>query len=257
MAAGDRHGLDDEGPDLARELLELLGAETPEIGRPGDGVEQGGDPSTLPPGPELRDITRTLRGLTGDFRGTHPGESFAPILEAARADAPWAYARLYEWLAGPVAGYLRAQGAPDADDLTSEVFLGVFQGLGRFEGTAEQFRSWVFTIAHRRLTDDRRRRGRRGTAVPLDEAAVPAVPGADGAALDRLGGTWVTEALAGLAPDQRDVLLLRVLADLTGEQVADALGTRPGAVKALQRRGLAALRRKIDAGAYPSEALGR
>lgn len=201
---------------------------------------------------------RTLPGLTGDSLGTH-AESFEAVVDAARADAPWAYARLYEWLAGPVAGYLRSQGAAEPDDLTSEVFLGVFRGLSRFEGTAEQFRSWVFTIAHRRLTDERRRRGRRAPSVPLDDAPVVPAAGADseGEALARVGSAWVDEALAGLAPDQRDVLLLRVVADLTVEQVAEALGKRPGAVKALQRRGLAALRRNLPAGAYPSEALGR
>jgi hypothetical protein len=45
-----------------------------------------------------------------------------------------------------------------------------------------------------------------------------------------------------LAPDQRDVLLLRVLGELTVEEVAGVIGKSPGAVKALQRRGLAAIK---------------
>ena len=93
--------------------------------------------------------------------------------------------------------------------------------------------------------------------MPLDDAPPLASGDAERSALDRVGATWVDEALATLAPDQRDVLLLRVVADLTVEQVADALGKRPGAVKALQRRGVAALRRTLPAEAYPSEALGR
>ena len=44
-------------------------------------------------------------------------------------------------------------------------------------------------------------------------------------------------------PDQRDVLLLRILGDLTVDQVADVLGKSAGAVKQLQRRGLEAIRR--------------
>ncbi len=54
-------------------------------------------------------------------------------------------------------GYLRVQGAREPEDLTSEVFLGAFRGLSGFSGDEDQFRSWVFTIAHRRLTDERRR----------------------------------------------------------------------------------------------------
>ena len=52
--------------------------------------------------------------------------------------------------------------------------------------------------------------------------------------------------IARLSPDQQSVVLLRVIADLTVEQVARVIGKRPGAVKALQRRGLAALEREIS-----------
>ena len=57
-------------------------------------------------------------------------------------------------------GYLRIQGASDPEDLANEVFLGVFQRIGDFAGEEDRFRSWVFTIAHSRLIDDRRRTSR-------------------------------------------------------------------------------------------------
>ena len=69
--------------------------------------------------------------------------------------------------------------------------------------------------------------------------------------LDRLGGEWVREVLQRLAPDQREVLLLRVLGDLTVEQIAAQLGKTPGAVKQLQRRGLASARRLLEAEGVP------
>ena len=53
--------------------------------------------------------------------------------------------------------------------------------------------------------------------------------------------------LAVLSPDQRDVVLLRIVADLSVEEVARLTGKREGAVKALQHRALAALRRHLDA----------
>jgi RNA polymerase sigma-70 factor (ECF subfamily) len=71
---------------------------------------------------------------------------------------PWAFERLYADLAPVVAGYLRVQGAAEPEDLTSEVFLGVFTGIDSFEDSETQFRSWVFTIAYSRLVDERRRR---------------------------------------------------------------------------------------------------
>jgi RNA polymerase sigma-70 factor (ECF subfamily) len=55
----------------------------------------------------------------------------------------------------------------------------------------------------------------------------------------------VQSVLETLSEDQRAVLLLRVVGDLSIEEVAKAIGKRPGAVKALQRRGLAAIRREL------------
>ena len=121
----------------------------------------------------------------------------------------------------------------------------MFRGLATFEGTEQQFRSWVFTIAHRRLLDERRRAARR----PPIAAAPPGldVPGGDAEreALDLLGEQWVQRLSARLSTDQRTVLLLRVIADLTAEQVAQITGKSVGAVRALQRRGLDTLRRII------------
>ncbi len=171
------------------------------------------------------------------------GEQFDSVLQAAQLDAGWAYDRLYRWLSPSVCGYLRMQGAADPEDLTSEVFLGAFQAIGSFEGGEAQFRSWVFTIAHRRLQDERRRLARHPHLAEIDPELT--VPGGDveREALDALGAQWVVRASAALSPDQRTVLLLRVVADLTAEQVAAITGKRVGAVRALQRRGLGAMRR--------------
>jgi RNA polymerase sigma factor (sigma-70 family) len=171
-------------------------------------------------------------------------EPFERVLAAAQADAPWAYERLYRSLSPSVCGYLRIQGAADPEDLTSEVFLGAFRGIGAFAGDEAQFRSWVFTIAHRRLTDERRARSCR----PLLAAAEPPeIAGGDveEEALRRLSADRVRTLCAGLAPDQADVLLLRLVSCLTVEAVAGILGKSPGAVKALQRRGLCALRKEL------------
>jgi RNA polymerase sigma factor (sigma-70 family) len=180
----------------------------------------------------------------------HLGASFPEVLAAARADAPWAYQRLYDAYGGPVAGYLRAQGAEDPDSLTNDVFLRAFDNVATFEGDEARFRSWVFTIAHHRLIDDRRRRSRRPQRSddPVEEVQVGTDVAAEVDALVNLGSEQVATLLERLSPDQRDVLVLRIVGDLTVEQVAEAVGKRPGAVKALQRRGLASLRRLLEEG---------
>ncbi len=180
------------------------------------------------------------------------GLAFEEVLAAARQGAGWAYTRLYDSLAPAVAGYARAQGAGDPEDLTSEVFLAAFSRLGSFAGDEAQFRSWVFTIAHRRVIDDRRARTRRPPPQSLDVGEKgpyrgPVSGSAEDHAVDAMGMQRIRDVLDRLAPDQRDVIALRVVADDLVEQVAAMLGKQPGAVKALQRRGLASLRRLLAA----------
>jgi RNA polymerase sigma factor (sigma-70 family) len=123
----------------------------------------------------------------------------------------------------------------------------VFTGLNSFDGSEAQFRSWVFTIAHRKLIDERRRLARRrwspaGDLVEFDQT------GGDVEldALDELGSQRIVEWCAQLSADQREVLVLRVLGDLTVDQVAAIVGKSSGAVKALQRRALSALRQQLE-----------
>jgi RNA polymerase sigma-70 factor (ECF subfamily) len=146
-----------------------------------------------------------------------------------------------------VAGYLRLQGADDPDSLTNEVFLNVFSAIGSFSGDERQFRSWVFTIAHRRLTDERRRSGRQPQVSP-GEPAESADTGGDveDEVLRQLNVERVRSLCDRLAPDQRDVLLLRLVSAMTVDEAAEALGKSPTAIKALQRRALAAVRRLFE-----------
>ena len=192
------------------------------------------------------------RGHSANPRTVSLGLGFEPVLAAARQGAGWAFTRLYEWLSPAVASYARAQGASDPDDVTSEVFLAAFSNLGSFSGTETQFRSWVFTIAHRRIIDDRRARTRRPPPRSFEEEGPARARGgvrasAEDDALDAMGTERIREVLDKLAPDQRDVIAMRVIADLSVDQVAAVLGKQPGAVKSLQRRALASLRRQLSA----------
>ncbi|MDQ3355095.1 MAG: sigma-70 family RNA polymerase sigma factor [Actinomycetota bacterium] len=190
----------------------------------------------------MADLTPTS---TSRRRPAPFGDAFPQVLAAAQADAPWAYQRLFEWLGQPVVGYLRGQGADDAEGLANDVFLKAFTNLVTFDGDEDRFRSWVFAIAHNCLTDQRRRQRRRPLVADHPVVDGPTSRSTESEALDRLGSERVRTLLDELSPDQRDVLLLRIVADLTVEQIAQALGKAPGAVKQLQRRGLAALRRRL------------
>jgi RNA polymerase sigma factor (sigma-70 family) len=174
------------------------------------------------------------------------------VVSAARAGEAWALERIYEELSPAVAGLLRAQGIDDPDDLTSEVFVGVLRNLAWFDGDARSFRSWVFTIAYRRLADERRRRGRQPPAIPLADRPEPVAPDDVYTDVERLLATERVRALCDrLASAQRDVLLLRVFGDLTVDQVAAVIGRSRGAVKALQRRGYVTIARLLEREGVP------
>lgn len=185
--------------------------------------------------------------MTSVFLGD---EEFGLVLGAAQDGKAWAFARLFHFVAQPLAGYFRAQGSPDPDALTNETLLRTFRSIAEFDGDASGFRAWVFSIARCRLIDERRARARRVQCEPLGDDAngdvAQAVTSAETTAFSGFGTDWVHATLDDLAPDQREVLVLRIVADLSIEQVAAALGKTPGAVKALQHRGLATIRRNFS-----------
>lgn len=169
------------------------------------------------------------------------GEGFPQVLLAAQGGAEWAWQRLYASIAGGVRGYLAAQGARDADDLTGEVLLHLVRGIGGFVGDEAAFRSWVFLIAHHRVIDERRRNRLRGEVVrrlpPVD-----ASESLDGEVLDRLWPEEWALRLGALSDDQRTVLLLRVVAGLSAEEVGCIIGKKAGAIRVMQHRAVLRLR---------------
>jgi RNA polymerase sigma factor (sigma-70 family) len=178
----------------------------------------------------------------------HDGVEFGAALTAARRGHPWGHGYLVRLVADRLLGYLRAQGAVDPDGLANDVLVQVLTGLERFKGDESGFTSWVFTIARCRLIDERRARRRRVDTQPLDAQCFDLVGGdVHDDVMAALGGDWVDATLQSLPPDQRDVLLLRVVSDLSIDETAAVLGKTSGAVKALQHRAVAAIRRKISA----------
>jgi RNA polymerase sigma factor (sigma-70 family) len=168
------------------------------------------------------------------------------LVSEARLGSIKAFDDIYRSLAGQVASYLRWHRATDPDGLTNDVFAQVHRNLPRFEGDEHGFRSWVFTIAHHRMIDDRRRANRQPQVQ--DELAVEEQMGlgdVEDDAFAVLAHDRVRDLLTVLSPDQRDVVLLRIIADLSVEEVARMLDKREGAIKALQHRALATLRRHL------------
>jgi RNA polymerase sigma factor (sigma-70 family) len=171
-------------------------------------------------------------------RGNPPRERFETVLTAARLGAEWAVAALHGDLNPRVEGYLRAQAPSAAQSLAADVWMEVGSGLGEFEGDEAGFRRWVFTVARRRLRD-------LGRGTDDDRSTIVAIESADE---DRRESEETREALARIAElpaDIAEVMLLRVVGDLSTEEVAAITGRRPGAVRVLQHQGIDRLTEQV------------
>ena len=167
----------------------------------------------------------------------------ADLVAAAKRDRA-EFAPLYRRYARPVYRYCyRRLGAHDAaEDATSQTFVKAIAGLDRFDGSG--FRSWLFTIADRVVTDLYRR---RRPQMELDEALdLPSdTIGPEDATIRAETGRTVQAMIERLTPDQQRVVALR-LAGLTGPEIAAVIGREHGAVKSLQFRAYQRLRQLLD-----------
>jgi RNA polymerase sigma-70 factor (ECF subfamily) len=135
--------------------------------------------------------------------------------------------------------------------VVGETFVNVVRSIDRFEGTEIAFRAWVFAIARNEATDELRRVIRHPSAPASVEELEAHGPRGDveREAMEALVSDRIRRLLEALTADQRDVLLLRIIGGLSIDQVTTVVGRRSGAVKMLQARGLAAIRREILRGA--------
>ena len=175
--------------------------------------------------------------------------SFVRRLDAARCGDPRACQWIWDTYAGPITGFLQARGTPAVEEVVNDVFHAVFTGLEGFVGEEPMFQAWIYRLARNKRVDAFRRAARRPNTSPM---AAEAVGGdVEDEAISALEDEDLRVLLLGLTPEQRDVLVLRFVADLSTDQVAAVLGKAPAAIKALQHRSVGQLRKKISADPHP------
>ena len=181
------------------------------------------------------------------------GTAFGTTLAGARAGEDAAWRALLDDLQGPLLGFARGRGVEDPEDVLGETLLDVARSLDRFDGDEAGFRSWVFTIAHRRVVDAQRRRHRRPSTPLPDERLVPLAEALDvghdaiATVVARLDASRELDALlAHLTDEQREVLVLRFAADLDATTVGTLTGRTTNAVAAITRRALLRLQEVIE-----------
>jgi RNA polymerase sigma-70 factor, ECF subfamily len=180
------------------------------------------------------------------------GPEFPDVLRlAVMGDGP-AFARLWRDMHPPLLRYLRLSARDTAEDLASEVWLEVARRISRFRGGEPEFRGWLFTLARRRLIDQRRYETRHPELPTGDDARLdgPAADDTVAAALEDISTEAALAFIATLPRDQAEIIVLRVVVGLDATQVAKIVGKSPGAVRIAAHRGLRTLTARLgDAGA--------
>lgn len=145
--------------------------------------------------------------------------------------------RYYDHLCGFLTYRLRNRSA--AEDIASQVFVEAVAGIKRYEARGIPFKSWLFRIARNLSTDYMMRESRNGRlTIELSEDGDPS-----GLAEQRMQLAQVGRAMAHLPDEQRQVILLRFVNELSIAETAQVMKKSAGAIKALQHRALAAARR--------------
>ena len=169
----------------------------------------------------------------------------ALVARAQRGDGE-AFGALYEQFAPKIYTYLyyRAQGdAALAEDLTEDAYVRAMTKLHTYEDRGLPFGAWLYRIAGNLLIDH----ARRPRMAPLSAEEHSELPDARaGAAFEGvLTHAGLAGALGRLTEEQRQAVTLRFLQGMSVAQAAAAMGRTQDAVKKLQARGLAALRRAL------------
>jgi RNA polymerase sigma-70 factor (ECF subfamily) len=169
------------------------------------------------------------------------------LVQAFRAGEEGAFAALVIRYREPVYRFLRRMTGnhEDAADLTQEVFLRAYRGLGRFEGRC-RVRTWLLRIATNACLDHRERQRQ---PLPLEAAAaLSAPPEAEPDALAERRERWrrVREAVQALPPRQRAAVVLRLYGGYPYKEIAEVLDCSEGTVKAAVFSALRKLRRALE-----------
>jgi RNA polymerase sigma-70 factor (ECF subfamily) len=184
------------------------------------------------------------------------GLTFERVLDRARLREAEALSLLYRRFLPVVYRFLlaRVSDVPVAEDLTSDTFFAIIEGIGGVRAQDELgFATWALGIARNKLAQHfRRLKSRREIPLTFPEAAEPPTTAEADDPLSVIAAreSWdeVVDALNQLTPEQRMVLLHRCILGEPTEAVAQIMGKPPNAIYGLQFRALAALARRLKGG---------
>jgi RNA polymerase sigma-70 factor (ECF subfamily) len=173
-------------------------------------------------------------------------EDEAQLIRRAKQGDQTAFAEIYTRHHDAVYTYLlyRVNDVHVAEDLTGEVFLRLVTKIDRFTYRGRPILAWMYTIARNLLVDHQRKQAQAGM-LNLDEQLATSDASPPEVAERGLTRDCLTRSLKHLTEEQQRVVLHRLIEGRSNAEVARLLGKTEAAIKSLQHRALASLRRAI------------
>jgi RNA polymerase sigma-70 factor (ECF subfamily) len=177
------------------------------------------------------------------YRTLEPGMDELTLIRLSQQGDREMFAQLYDAYVERIYRYVYFRVTEDmlAEDITSQVFLKVWEKLGSYQAGRSPFMAWLYRIAHNAVIDHYRRKRVTISLEDVEEINTIRFSHADEVdeKLDlQVQSLQLREALQKLTEKQRQVLILKFMGGLSTPEIAQQLGQRQGAVRALQMRGL-------------------
>jgi len=172
----------------------------------------------------------------------------ALLVQKAKEFDSETWTQIYQCYYPKIYAYLsrRLGNTNPVEDIVADVFLRAVEGIGSFSYRGTSLLAWLYRIAHNQMVDHLRRKAKLNTR-PLTEEALAEIATSEDTTEGVLIRKELNAALKNLTEDQRQVVLLKFFGGLSNAEVARIIGKSEGAVKALQHRALASLRRILEA----------
>lgn len=185
----------------------------------------------------------SLRTSVGEGQGTQ--EALHQLVQRACQGDAEAFGKLYDLHLDTVYRYVyyKVSDPAQAEDLTAQVFLKAWEAMPRYRWREIPFSHWLMRLARNAVIDHyRTSRSHR----ELDEGMVSREPDPQGEYLRGEELQQLSSALRRLPEEQRMVLVLRFVEEMDYAQLAAIMGKSQGALRVIQHRALATLRRLME-----------